>query len=243
MAYGLTQSANIIAGSQLLTRADTASLSITGQLTYEVWVEIKTAPTNNNTWLLAKGDGGDFRSAYVYYADSGGAKSLAFFVTDSGNNAMPTFATCSVSQTLTLDTWYHVAAVFTPSTRMEIFLNGSSIGAITSSIPTAVFDGNDPTDICGFTGGVSGNGTARFSLARVWSTARTGAQITASMCQVLGATANLAAEWTLDNTLNDNSGNSNTLSNIGTATFVSDVPATCQVVAFKGDSMLLMGVG
>ncbi len=228
MAYGLTQSADLEAGSsQYFSRADTASLSITGNYTVEAWIKLESTPSGGGVYpICMKNDAGSNRSTNFVLQESGGNVLLSFGVDETGNNS----DTSSVDYIWNPSTgvWYHVAGVFTAATgAVELFVDGSSVASNTGTA-TAIYDGGASTYI-GFQGGTSRYFDGRISLVRVWSTNRSGAQLTADKCNVLGATANLAAEWTLDNTVNDNSGNANTLTNNNSVTFGADVPAVCAV--------------
>lgn len=234
MAYGLTNSASFVTASvNSFSRADTASLSITGACTVEFWINPQA---NGDYNVISKTTGTNNRSYRLAYVNS--STQLIFSVSGDGS----TLTSATITQTLTVGTWYHVAGVYTPSTSLEIFVNGTSIGSNVTSIPASMFDGNTATYIAGQSDGPGGM-TAYVSLVRVWSVARTGAQLTTSMCQVLGSTSNLAAEWTLDNTVNDNSGNANTLTNNNSTAFTANLPSTCTAPSTTLPYRSLMGVG
>lgn len=72
----------------------------------------------------------------------------------------------------------------------------------------------------------------------MWNVKRTGAEILANMYTILGATTNLVAEWVLDNSYSDNSGNSLTLTGVGSPTFATDCPEE-EIETLSGGAFLL----
>lgn len=227
-AYALTKSAHLVAASsQSLTRADDATLDIVGDLTIEGWIRIASAFTNG--FLVSKwGDGVSWdRAAYELAIDSSG-NFLKLSIAGSGATD-PNPATVSVSWTPTLNTWYHVAVVYTASAGSAAFyVDGVQQGTTQTGLDTAINNVTLPFAI-----GANHNSSdvpANFfdgdiSLVRVWKEARTVTQISDNKCSVLGATTNLQGEWKLDDVLTDNSGNANTLTNNNTVTFTTALPS------------------
>lgn len=228
MAYGLTQSVDLEASSsQYLSRSDTASLSITGAITMEGWIKIESL--GSNQFLCSKQNSGSTRSWQFQIGDVGGVKKLTGYVSQDANGNTTSDCTGTVDMTAYIGVWCHVAFVWDVTNAPTIYLNGVDISSGQINNASSINDSNSSILL----GAIQVNQflfDGRMSLWRIWSTARSQAQIAAGMCSVLGSTSNLAAEWTLDNTLADNSGNSNTLSNNGSATFGADVPTVCTVV-------------
>lgn len=226
-AYGLTQSADLeTSSSQYFSRADTASLSITGDYTVECWINFESLPGSGVVYpILMKNDAGTNRSTnFLAQGNGSGEVILTWGVDETGNNS--DISNLDYNWTtgigVSTATWYHVRGTFDASAAtVETFIDGSSVGSNTGTA-NAIHDGNAATYI-GFQGGTSRYFDGKISLCRVWSEVHT----TDDSCSVLGSTTNLAAEWTLDNTVTDNSGNSNTLTNNNSVPFVSDVPSEC----------------
>lgn len=229
MAYGLTQSADLEASSsQNFSRADTASLSITGAITLEGWIKIESL---GQGFFCTKQDSGSNRSWQFQYLNvGGGVYRMRGYVSGNAGGDFTSDVEGTVDMTAYVGVWCHVAFTWDVSGAPKIYLNGVDISTAQTNVATSIYDGGATIRL----GVIQNPGIAyfdgRMSLWRIWSTARSQAQIAANMCNVLGSTANLAAEWTLDNTLNDNSGNSNTLTNVNSTTFGADVPAICAVV-------------
>lgn len=239
MAYGLTQSMRLTkASSEYATIADNTSLSIPGDdLTIEFWVKMKETLSSAGRWMVVKSTGNTTNREYEIVYQNFGTAQLGFYFFTGG---VPTnFFESICNYTLTEDTWFHVAITVdvsaAASSKANWYINGvlqSSTGTNYGTGATVIYDGTSALRI-GQSDPVTAGyyPDAQFSLIRIWDVIRTGTEISTNMCNVLGATTNLQAEWTLDNTYADNSGNGNTLTGINTPTFIADVPSTCGTVA------------
>lgn len=133
--------------------------------------------------------------------------------------------------------WHHAAVTHdgsasVSSSATKAYLDVSDLGSGTTGGTATV----NTTAIQATVGASSDNTAGSFlngdvSLVRVWSVARSQSDISTNKCNVLGATSNLVAEWTLDNVYTDNSGTGNTLTSSGSPTFLTDTPAFCAVPA------------
>lgn len=251
MAYGLTQSADLEAGSsQYFSRADTASLSLTGDFTLEGWVKFESLPgTDTKMQFISKWTGGatNDRTYQFYLRDSASVLQLVVFTSSDGAGTITDLET--VDWTPSTGVWYHIAvsADLGVTSTYKFYVDGAQQGTDQTGLVPSMADTTAP-----FYLGVNGNATdsffdGRMSLWRVWSSIRTGTEINDNKCNVFGgATSNMQAEWSLDNVVTDASGNANTLTNVNTVTFGADVPSTC--ASAGGDArdarkFLLMGVG
>ena len=228
----LTQSS-----SEYATAADSTSLSITGDITIECWIKIKSQVSSGTGWFLVMKStaGGSNRSYELTYEYFGANPILQMRIFGAGT---PTnFWTGFLTYTLTVDTWTHIAVSVDVSaaaaSKAEWVIDGVSQGAGTGTDTgtgaTSIHDNatalrigqSDPVN-AGF------YPDAQFSLVRIWDVLRTATQLNDNKCNVFGTTTtNMVAEWSLDNVYTDASGNGNTLSGVNTPTFVSDVPSTC----------------
>lgn len=248
MAYGITQSMRLTrASSEYANVADNASLSVTGDLTIEFWIKIKSQIATNGNWeLVCKSTAGASNRSYeVDYLDTLGSKTLRLLIFPA--STLTNFYFNTISKTLTVDTWEHIAVTVDVSATNKCtwYFDGVSAGNGSNNVigsgATSIYDGNQPFAIGQSSPPTAGlYPDAQFSLVRLWAEARTGANITDNICNVLGATTNLRGEWTLDNTYADNSGNGNTLSGVNTPTFVSDVPSVCGAVVNTTDFFAMM---
>jgi hypothetical protein len=217
--YTWSKSGNFVAASsQYLTAPSTLTTDVVGPITVEGWIKptgVAVADT-----LLFKGDASGYQGYQMYIA--GG------FAQFSVNGDNPSFAAVAGTIPVPNGIWTHVAGT-ADGTDVKLYVNGVLDGTTISSVlPTT---GTFPIGI----GGYIPNGVPIFyndgdvGLVRLWSIARTGPQLLADRCNVLGPTTNLNGEWILDGTLSDNSGNGNTLTNINGVTFPALV-GTCPFV-------------
>jgi len=214
-----THSADLERGSsQYFTRADTASLSITGNGTWEAWVKIEDL---------------SIRCPLFYkFQDTGAQKSYFFEIKNDGRTSVGissdgsayTAVNIGTAGDFTTGTWTHVAFVYTAASgKVEVFKNGVSIGS-NSTLPTAIYNSTE-TFVIGADTFYSTYFDGMIDEVRVWNTARTGANILADyQTQLSGGESNLQAYWKLDNALTDSTANANTLTNVNSVTFTSDVP-------------------
>jgi hypothetical protein len=228
-----TNSLDLESGStQYCSAADSASLSITGNGTWEAW--IKPESMTGTMTLFSK------------WRDSGTQKSYGFDMDTSGNiiaylssgGTTYTGGTITLSSAITTATWQHIAIVYTAASgKVEVFKNGVS-GGSNSTFPTSIFDSTE-TFALGrdWTYGQYYDGL--IDEVRVWASARTGANILADyQTQLTGSETNLKAYWKLDNAYTDSTANANTLTAVNTPVFSTDTP-------FSGASskLGLLGVG
>lgn len=240
MAFA-TQSAGLVAASsQYFSRADSANLSITGNLTLEALVKFTTTPSSGNAMgILGKwtATGTTNRSYNLSLFNDTGTMKLQF----DGRTGADVAVIEAVNWSPSTSVWYHVAVTFNASTGdFKFYVNGVQEGATQGSAAASLSDGTAPFEIGAYNGAANFlNG--RIGMCRVWSSVRTEAELFANQCVILGATANLEGEWTLDNTLLDNSGNGETLTNNNVATFTTDVSSVCSI-RVGSPTLLLMGV-
>lgn len=227
-----TQSILLNGSSQYGSVADNAAFDTTTAYTVEAWLKIGSLPsTNTINFIFAKDDGDPNRSVEFYFRNIADTQSMGCLVSQDGTNA--TSNNYQINYTATTGAWHHFAWVLNigAANEFEIFEDAVSKG--TSAITeTGIFSSSANVEVGAQkqgAGAASSFYNGRIGLMRVWKEARTSTQLSDNWCTVLGATTNLVAEWTFDNVLTDNSGNSLTLTDTGTMTFAADVTATCAV--------------
>lgn len=137
------------ASGQKLSRADNADHP-TGALTVAGW--FKCDAINLNRDICSKWTStGNQRSFLLRWQ---GSTNLAqFFVSSNGSSSVNTKATTTMSAS----TWYHVAAVYDPSTAIRVYINGTMEGENTTSIPSAIYDSTSDITL-----GVRTDGSAKW---------------------------------------------------------------------------------
>lgn len=226
MAYGLTKSANLVrASAQKFTAPDNSFTQLGGtSFTIEGWFNF--ASTGNLMFLADKVNANG--AGYRYYFAS---NALNLTIASQSSGADGTNAT--VAWTPTTATWYHIALTYAlTSGDTKFYINGIQQGATQTNEVNGAYAANGSVlSVCGEAQGGARTVDGEVSLFRLWNTNLSSATILANMCNVYGtATTNLQAEWSLDNVLTDGSGNGSTLTNVNTATFVTDTPSTCASV-------------
>lgn len=215
--------------SHYLTIADASQtgLDITGDLTIEAWIKIETAPSLNQTFVIAAKD--DFantttRQYYFVYEDSGGTKRFVFMA--SGGTAR--FSV--LNHTLSTATLIHVAAAFDiDGDTTTFYVNGVSVGSAALSGAVAAIQNTATAFSIGarFNGGTpSDHFDGIVDDVRIWNTTRSATEIADNMnYELLGTESGLVGYWKLNNSLLDETSNNNDLSNPNSAPFSTDAGA------------------
>lgn len=222
--------------SQYLSAADSASLSVTGNLTIEAWINIESSPSSGKEYdICSKHDNGagNQRSWATTYENSGGTLRFTFRVSSDGTSTNQT--TANWNYTLTAGQWYHVAFAYSTAGTVICYVNGVSLGSVGSQ-RTSIFNSNTRLTIGARDNG-GGTATAYFDgkidEVRVWAATQSQASIIANKnIELVGNETNLNAYWQLNNTLDDLTANNNDLTNNGTAVFSTNIPFGDSVIAF-----------
>jgi hypothetical protein len=128
-------------------------LVITGALTLEAWIKRsdQLVDAGNNEGIVGRyrqdqfpGTTGDQGArSYVLYFDSttnpdnsAGTPGLGVAYSTSPTGAFQSANSYEFSASLPVGEWVHVAAVLDPGNRVEVYVNGSSIGEVTTGVLT-----------------------------------------------------------------------------------------------------------
>ena len=135
---------------------------ITGSLTLEAVIKHDGTSASADQGIITKyiNDTGQVNQrAYSLVWQSN--NKIAFYVSSAGNNA----TSITTTNALSLNTWYHVMAVYTAGSRLEIFINGVSAGYNTTSIPASLYASTAPVYIGNqyLLRGTTGSNIYRFS--------------------------------------------------------------------------------
>lgn len=221
--------------SQHLTAADSASLSITGNLSIEAWVKVESTP-GDYTIVSKRTSTGNQRSYSFEYADVGaGVLKLLLSLSTDGT----TMVQKGVTKTLTVGSWIHVAVAYTASSGTAYFyVDGAQEGSQQTGYPTSIADTTSLFAIGALFAPAQSFFDGLVDDVRVWNTARTAAEIADNRFQqLIGNESGLAAYWKLNNALTDSTANANTLTNVNTAVFSTDNPHTHLVTVSDTSSM------
>lgn len=229
-AYPYTQSAQTVrASSQYFQRSDNALLEPGAAFTVECHIKLTSVIGGGAAAYVisSKGTSTGSQRSFVFKLTNDGSDNISLATqTSSAGSSYDGGTSVSWSAAPSNGTWYHVAWTMNGSTE-KYYVDGVQMGANQTSAISSLFNS---TSAIGF-GAENISGTpgdffnGRFSLCRVWQSVRTEAELADNRFCTLGSTTGLTGEWSLDNTLTDNSGNSFTLTNSGSATFGTDVPS------------------
>ena len=133
--------------SEYLSRADTAAISITGDITLEVIVKHETlpggvSPLNRQAYLGKWSSSGTAQRSYMFYImGAAGVYTLEFSHTDNGLDQD------ALTQVITPSTgvFFHASVSWNASTGdTKFYINGAQVGSTQQGIDTAIFDGTAP---------------------------------------------------------------------------------------------------
>jgi hypothetical protein len=141
----------------------------TSGLTCEAWLRFDTASlSGSDTGFITRYQAGQ-QSQFIFgYREAGGQNGLTFYMV-ADDNSVPGVP-FDTDWTPATDRWYHVVAVYTPSTKMEIFVDGVSTFTMSSSVPSQLNDDSTLDVMIGnYVGGTYFNG--RIAILRMYSRA------------------------------------------------------------------------
>lgn len=111
------------------------ALAITGELTLSAWVKMSTSGIDERP-ILSKWNSGTNQRAIALTLSSSDTVCLSL---DSDGSTGGIDTACSASPLL-VNKWYHVAAVYTPSQSIKIYLDGKLSTNLTNGIDSAIFN-------------------------------------------------------------------------------------------------------
>ncbi|TVL99581.1 MAG: hypothetical protein CV087_17640 [Candidatus Brocadia sp. WS118] len=185
--------------SQYLYAADSASLSITGDLTLETWVKFTSLPSSGATQtLISKIGSGSPNWSYDFrfWNSSGTYRLLAQFSSDGG---IVNLDSEFVDWTPSVETWYHVALTYTASSSSyKFYINGSQQGTTQTGSQTSIFNSSARLEIGAFGSGVLVQDpyNGKQDDTRIWNVVRTQSEISNNYNkQLTGLESGLQAYW------------------------------------------------
>ena len=213
--------------SQYATAADSASLSITSDMTIECWIKLETLPSvlGANESLVTKWNvTGNLRSYRMYIASANDKLTVKASIdgTEPGGTAVATTA-------LTAGIWNHLAWVYDAdggANRNTFYLNGVTDGT-DANTDGGIHDNSSQLGVGVFD---HQTGAAQFldSLIdeiRIWNDIRTAAEIANNYKREIDPMEQgLAAYWKLNNDYLDETANNNDLTAVGSPVFSTDIP-------------------
>lgn len=231
------------ASTQYFSRASDSVLNPgSSNFTLEGWYFFPTTPASGTNYGLAgKSDAATTNREYRWsLANNAGVLQLELVQNSDGTSGSNTVV--DVNWTPQTNTWFHLAVVYTTAGNAAFYVATDTgainpthvqVGTTQSGLNTSTFNGTGPwliglRSLDDSANTLNGNAF----LVRMWNTNRSVANLNSAVCTLLGSgIANLNGEWSLDNTLADDAGNSLTLTNNNSATFTASVPGSCNATA------------
>lgn len=204
---GCSKAALFVSGeSDYMQRADTATLSVTGDCTFECWVNFVSLPANGATMYLAsKLETSKYSYSFGVY-NNAGTYTLRASYSNDGSSVEDVDKSVS-GGSLSTGTWYHFAFAFDASAAStEYYQNGSSLSTSSGSF-TAIHD-NDSVFELGHRPVGDGYLNGILTNVRLWGDIRSSGEISGNYQKVISATGDdLNANWTFGDYLAPVKGN------------------------------------
>jgi len=246
-----THSLNLeLSSSQYAWCADSASLSITGDISIEMWVKLEQlSSTATSTFTLAT----KYQEAsnYSFYFNIQTSDKLRFFYTSDGNNVNYTYFTADAATFTAADVgvWVHIAITVDVSAKTAVMYKNGSVVADSATDggagATAIADTGARFEIGSSTNGSTDYFDGLIDEVRVWNDIRSEAEIIANMKQDVSAGEDgLAGYWQLEDDYLDKTANDNDLTASGSPVFSATVPfsdygITAKFFSSAGDGAVL----
>ncbi len=207
-------------GGDRIEVSDAPEFRITGAITLMAWVWLDSTSTRNGRIVAKMGAGGSRSwSLNIEHSWEGVTDSPLLWIAEDGNTLVDVFG----DSPLPAEQWVHFAAVYTPGTSMEIFLDGNLVSSLTSGVPASQFSDNGVPVIIGNRVGASDNGwVGAIDEVRIYDEALSVAEIQAAMNEGGGSSGGEGLLKTFDcgNEGFVPNGSVDLTDNIGSLTFV-----------------------
>lgn len=133
----INNAADLNGSSQWLSKADNASLSITGDLSISAWINLDTDPSGNIYSIATKYRPADSNASFLFSVGEG--NHLEMRISSDCSAATDKFV--SFSPATDGSTWYNVAVVYDASEgAVYFYVDGSQQGDVQTSYPTSICD-------------------------------------------------------------------------------------------------------
>jgi hypothetical protein len=215
----------------LITDESQTGLDLSGNFTMEAWGKRTVDTVSGYIYLIVSKylATGNQRGYWLVYRNISGVERISVNLSPNGTNIYRV----DWSNTLTKDTWTHLAVTCTiansNSTKLTLYVNGSSEGNGTLTTDPGSFSEIYNTTASFGLGIGADNGSGwggNIDDVRVWNVVRTSTEIENNyQTQLAGNESGLVGYWKLNNNYNDSTSNANHLTAYNSPTFSNDVPS------------------
>lgn len=212
--------------------------------TVEAWVKCDAVAAGHHSAIVCKGNWTTLTGWDFYLSPITGDTThqrLRFQVMNIGTNYYNAY---DAGNNIVNDgEWHHIAGVWN-NTSPKIYLDAIDITSLDGGYPTGGFSNAQNVVV----GDTSDHNTDRkyaglIDEVRLWSVAKTQAEIQASMnTELTGSETGLEAYWKFNNSLEDETSNNRDLTGSGSPTYSTDVPFIGGGITTINPDFLLMGV-
>jgi len=174
--------------------------------------------------------GGSNRGNYELYVNTDNKLGMIYSANGTYDGGQYTERLQDTASMTSTGTWYHAKGTAAVATEViTLYVDGASVASTNVATgATAIGDQGFEISI----GARNENGTyagfvdGKMWLARIWSEVHS----TDDKCNIKASgTSNMAAQWILNTSYLDTSGNNNTMQAFNAPVFTSDIPSTCSV--------------
>lgn len=193
-----------VSSQQRAYAADSADLSITGDISIELWINLEQLPSTYGSimYLISKAGSWKGFNVYIHSADD----TLWFQYVEGTNDYAIEDSDAAIVTAGDVGNWVHLAVTADVSAQdIILYKNGSPVAStVNDQGATAIVDSADTFDIGRNTEAANGSYDGKMDDIRVWNDIRSGAEISDNyQTQLNGNETGLVAYWMLNNTVTD----------------------------------------
>lgn len=206
-----------------------ATINGVNAMTVEFWLKPETLAVNRG--IVSRSDGATANQFTIAQDGNAGFNAIQVSIAANAGDWFGNYFRFS-NDTLASGSWKHYAVVYDGSltgdaNRLKLYVNGvqDTIQASSGSVAASLTTITQPLQIGNRGSGESNYYDGLIDEVRIWTAARTEAQILANYQRELGGgEPNLVAYWKLNNAYTDSSTAGNTLTASGSPVFSTDIP-------------------
>lgn len=226
-----TKSLSLNGSSQYAYAADSASLSITGDISLEAWIKLDTL--DHKIEIVTKANDDTVQYSWMWQIEATGKINAAIFSVANGSTSGEWSSTSAVIEVGDLGTWVHLAVTIdvSESTGCVMYKNGSSVSvAAKLGTSTSIADSTSKVFIGAYSDTITYPLDGLIDEARIWNDIRTPTEIINNYSiQLVGNEAGLVAYYKFNDAgggegLLDETANNNDLTLVGSPTYSTDIP-------------------
>jgi hypothetical protein len=177
--------------------------AITGAMSIQVWVNLDdiNAVTIDNPRIFSKGGSSGSRGWSLHFEEVEQIFSFGIAISSTTNVSTLNDGASAESFTPNVGSWYHLVGVYTPSTSVKLYVNGSIYDTNTTSVPASQYQPSIEPRIGARGDGLYTNG--KIAEVAIWDTNLSDAEVASLYTTAKGKpltvqSDNLIDYWALD---------------------------------------------